>query len=132
MVRRDGGAPGPHARAAALDDSRTWFEARLWFESGLEAFLASDFDGAITAFGEAFALTGARALLYDIGEAHRRRGAHAEAAAFRRRYDDAASTDDGCGEACACASSGGEADGDGLLEPHWRWDFPPGYDAPRR
>lgn len=120
-------------RAAALDQARTWFEARLWFEAGQEAFLAGDFGAAIAAFREAFALTGASALLYDIAQAHRLDGDHVAAVTFYRRYHDSLDSADDCRVDCACTREpGSSAELSPLLEPHWVWSVPSGYDAPER
>lgn len=75
--------------AAAQEPATTTSDeerAFLPFEAGVEAYRQGQFDVAIERFQEAFDLSGAPVLLYNLARAHEGAGHAAEAAATYRRY----------------------------------------------
>lgn len=71
-------------RGAEADDPSN--EARSAFEEGSRLYDLGEYDKAIARFERSYTLSGAPSLLLNIAQAHRLRGACAQAAAFYRKY----------------------------------------------
>lgn len=78
-------APARAAPAPVLDESEQ-AAARGLYRRGLAAYRAGDYDQAIEGFQKAYEKTLAPGLLFDIAQAHRRKGECAPAALHFRRF----------------------------------------------
>jgi tetratricopeptide (TPR) repeat protein len=83
------GAIARPARAAAPEE-RVAAEARAEYQAGTKAYNLGQFDEAITSFTRAYELDAAPILLYNIGQAHWKKGDNEHALFFYRRYLEAA------------------------------------------
>jgi tetratricopeptide (TPR) repeat protein len=79
-----------HAAAAPPapkdDAARARAEAREHFTAGIQAFERGDYDGAIAEYKQAYDLTHAPALLFNLAQVYRKKGSNDEALDYYRRY----------------------------------------------
>lgn len=80
----EGGAPPAPAPASPEDDKKA--KAKAAYEKGLGHYNLGEFDQAIEAFREAYALSSAPGLLFNIAQSHRLKKDYEQASYFYRTY----------------------------------------------
>ncbi len=81
----DGGMDPPLSESPSAAE-RDEQEARAAFQRGDELYLEGDYEGAVSAFEEAYAKSGRIEMLFNLANAHERLGHYAEAALSLRGY----------------------------------------------
>jgi hypothetical protein len=88
------GASGGTARAAGPSEADIE-AAKVHYQSGAQYYEGGSYDDAIREFNEAYRLSKATALLYNISQAYEKKGDYANARDFLKRYIDAGELEEG-------------------------------------
>jgi tetratricopeptide (TPR) repeat protein len=79
-------APAPAPNTAGMTDDEKKAAARAFYEQGLSAYNLGNFDDAIKAFSEAYSISQAPGLLFNVAQSHRLKKDYEKATYFYTTY----------------------------------------------